>query len=134
MRRCAARAAARSTSAPVVLADAGVEAVNAEVDELIDTDVLRRLLAFTEPTYSDRSLVGFREASWLVLHGLESVATIRRLVAFYFHEHNHVLPHTAFGDRRRTRCTFMKRRVNYPRCIDRESFFWIHVHLARTVQ
>jgi hypothetical protein len=27
---------------------------------------------------------------------LESVATIRRLVAFYVHEHNHVLPHSAF--------------------------------------
>jgi hypothetical protein len=30
------------------LADAGVENVNAQVDELIDTGVLRRLLAFTE--------------------------------------------------------------------------------------
>jgi hypothetical protein len=27
---------------------------------------------------------------------LDSVATIRRLVAFYIHEHNHVLPHSAF--------------------------------------
>ena len=33
---------------------------------------------------------------WLFLHSLESVATIRRLVAFYVHEHNHVLPHSAF--------------------------------------
>jgi hypothetical protein len=30
-----------------VLADAGVENVNAQVDELIPTGVLRRLLAFT---------------------------------------------------------------------------------------
>jgi len=33
---------------------------------------------------------------WLFLHSLDSVATIRRLVAFYVHEHNHVLPHSAF--------------------------------------
>ena len=33
---------------------------------------------------------------WLFLHPLDSVATIRRLVAFYVHEHNHVLPHSAF--------------------------------------
>ena len=33
---------------------------------------------------------------WLFLHPLESVATIRRLVAFYVQEHNHVLPHSAF--------------------------------------
>ena len=33
---------------------------------------------------------------WLYLHSLDSVATIRRLVTFYVHEHNHVLPHSAF--------------------------------------
>jgi putative transposase len=32
----------------------------------------------------------------LFLHSLDSAATIRRLVAFYVHEHNHVLPHSAF--------------------------------------
>jgi hypothetical protein len=36
------------------------------------------------------------EHQWLFLHSLESVATIRRLVAFYVQEHNHVLPHFAF--------------------------------------
>ena len=43
----ASRGATRSVSAPVVLADAGVENVNAQVDALIDSGVLRRLLAFT---------------------------------------------------------------------------------------
>src|ERR671936_1228453 len=43
----AGRGATRSATAPVVLADAGVENVNAHVDALIDTGVLRRLLAFT---------------------------------------------------------------------------------------
>ena len=33
---------------------------------------------------------------WLFLHSLDSAATIRRLVAFYVHEHDHVLPHSAF--------------------------------------
>jgi transposase InsO family protein len=49
----ASRGATRSSSAPVVLADAGVENVNAQVDELIDTGVLRRLLAFTELKFSN---------------------------------------------------------------------------------
>ncbi len=31
---------------------------------------------------------------WLFLHALDSVSTIRRLVAFYVHDHNHVLPHS----------------------------------------
>ena len=32
----------------------------------------------------------------LFLHPLDSVTTIRRLVAFYVDEHNRVLPHSAF--------------------------------------
>ena len=49
----ASRAAAPSDTAPVVLADASVENVNAQVDELIHTGVLRRLLAFTELNFSN---------------------------------------------------------------------------------
>jgi hypothetical protein len=33
---------------------------------------------------------------WLVLHSLDSVTTVHRLVAFYVDEHNRVLPHSAF--------------------------------------
>jgi tannase/feruloyl esterase len=47
------RAAAPSDTAPVVLADAGVEIVTAPVDALIHTGVLRRLLAFTELKFSN---------------------------------------------------------------------------------
>jgi hypothetical protein len=43
----ASRAAPPSDTAPVVLADAGVENVNAQVDALIHTGVLRRLSGFT---------------------------------------------------------------------------------------
>jgi putative transposase len=52
----ASRAAICSASAPVVLADAGVENVKAQVDELIATGVLRRLLAFTELKFSNSML------------------------------------------------------------------------------
>jgi putative transposase len=33
---------------------------------------------------------------WLFQHSLDSIATVRRLVAFYVEEHNRVLPHSAF--------------------------------------
>jgi hypothetical protein len=49
----ASRGATRSASAPVVLANAGVENVNAQVDELIEAGVRRRLLAFTELKKND---------------------------------------------------------------------------------
>ena len=51
---------APSETTPVVLADAGVENVNAQVDDLITTGVLRRVLAFTELKFSNSII----EAWW----------------------------------------------------------------------
>jgi putative transposase len=88
-----------SATTPVVLSDAGVENVNAQVDDLIAAGVLRRVLAFTELKFSN-SMIEARWRSlkhqWLFLHSLDSVTTVQRLVAFYVQEHNQVLPHSAF--------------------------------------
>ena len=65
--------ATRSARAPVVLADAGVENVNAQVDALIDTGVLRRLLAFTELKFSNSMIEAWWRSlkhQWLFLHSL----------------------------------------------------------------
>ena len=81
-----------------MLADAGVENVNAQVDELIHTGILRRLLALTELKFSNSMIEAWWRSlkhQWLFLHSLD-VTTVRRLVAFYVDEHNRVLPHSAF--------------------------------------
>jgi putative transposase len=95
----ASRGATPSDTTPVVLADAGVENVNAQVDDLITTGVLRRVLAFTELKFSNSMIEAWWRSlkhQWLFLHSLDSVTTVRRLVEFYVHEHNRVLPHSAF--------------------------------------
>ena len=95
----ASQAAAPSDTTPVVLSDAGVENVNAQVDALIETGVLRRLLAFTELKFSNSMIEAWWRSlkhQWLFLHSLDSTATVRRLVAFYVDQHNRVLPHSAF--------------------------------------
>ena len=95
----ASRAATPSETTPVVLADAGVENVNAQVDDLITTGVLRRVLACTELKFSNSMIEAWWRSlkhQWLFLHSLDSITTIRRLVAFYVDEHNRVLPHSAF--------------------------------------
>jgi putative transposase len=95
----ASRGATPSVTTPVVLADAGVENVNAHVDDLITTGVLRRVLAFTELKFSNSMIEAWWRAlkhQWLFLHSLDSVTTVRRLVAFYVDAHNRVLPHSAF--------------------------------------
>ena len=99
----ASRAATPSDSAPVVLTDAGVENVNAQVDESIHTGVVRRLLAFTELKFSNSMI----EAWWRSLKHLSAlpVTTVRRLVTFYVDEHNRVLGFQRSADRHPTRCT-----------------------------
>jgi hypothetical protein len=95
----ASRAATPSGTTPVVLADAGVENVNAQVDALIHAGALRRLLAFTELKFSNSMIEAWWRSlkhQWLFLHSLDSIATVRRLVAFYVDEHNRALPHSAF--------------------------------------
>src|SRR6516162_4762282 len=95
----ASRGATRSQTTPVVLTDAGVENVNAEVDDLITTGVLHRVLAFTELQFSNSMIEAWWRSlkhQWLFLHALDSVGTVRRLVAFYVDAHNRVLPHSAF--------------------------------------
>jgi hypothetical protein len=36
------------------------------------------------------------QCSWLYLHQLDSIETVRRLVAFYVQQHNEVVPHSTF--------------------------------------
>ena len=95
----ASRGATSSDTTPVVLADAGVENVNAQVDALISAGVLRRMLALTELQFSNSMIEAWWRSlkhQWLFLHSLDSVTTVRRLVAFYVDEHNRVLPPSAF--------------------------------------
>ena len=95
----AERGTARSDEPPMVVADAGVENVNAQVDELIHSGVLRRVLALTELSFSNSMIEAWWRVlkhHWLYLNPLDSISTLRRLVTFYVQEHNTRLPHSAF--------------------------------------
>ncbi|WP_291981116.1 DDE-type integrase/transposase/recombinase [Luteitalea sp.] len=87
---------------PDVLADGGVENVNAQVDALVQAGIVRRLLALTECSYSNSLIEAWWRSlkhQWLFLNALDSIATVRRLVAFYVDEHNRVIPHAALRGR-----------------------------------
>jgi hypothetical protein len=60
----ASRAATPSDAAQVVMADAGVENVNSQFDQLVSAGVLRRVLAFTELRFSNSMI----EAWWRCLN------------------------------------------------------------------
>ena len=104
----ASRAMASSNTVPVVLADAGVENVNAQVDALIHTGILCRLLAFTELKFSNSMIEAWWRSlkhQWLFLHPLDSVTTVRRLVRSTLTNTIACFPIRRFTDRRRMRCT-----------------------------
>ena len=84
---------------PTVVADSGVENVNGQVDELVETGVLSRILALVKVAFSNSMIEAWWRSlrhQWLYLHMLDSFRSVRRLSAFYVEEHNTVMPHSAF--------------------------------------
>lgn len=82
-----------------MVADAGVENVNAQVDELIETGVLRRLLAFTELKFSNSMIEAWWRSlkhQWLFLHPLE--CDHREPVASGFERQRELPPAKARGN------------------------------------
>lgn len=81
------------------MTDAGVENVNKNVDALIDSGLLKRVVAQTELNFANSMIDSWwrvLEHQWLYLHSLDSVAKGERLVRFYVEEHNVHLPHRLF--------------------------------------
>ena len=81
------------------MTDGGVENVNGTVDALIEQGLLRRILALVDICFSNSLIEAWWRSlkhGWLFLNRLDSVAAVRRHVAFYVEEHNGVIPHSAF--------------------------------------
>jgi transposase InsO family protein len=85
---------------PLLMADAGIENVNDAIDELIDSGLLKRVLAQTEIAFSNSLIESWWRVlkhQWLYLNTLDTVRTVEKLVEFYVTEHNSRLPHSAFA-------------------------------------
>lgn len=83
-----------------VVMDTGVENVNGTVDARFCSGELRRVLAQVDVTFSNSLIEAWWRSlkhQWLYLHHLDSIATVRRLVAFYVRQHNEVMLHWAFN-------------------------------------
>ena len=79
--------------------DGGVENFHGAVDELVDSGLLKHLLAKTEITFSNSLIESWWRVlkhQWLYLNSLDTVSTLTKLVRFYVQEHNTRLPHSAF--------------------------------------
>ena len=82
-----------------VFMDGGGENVNGEVDRLFDVEPLRRVLAQVDVSYSNSLIEAWWQSlrhQWLYLNSLDTLATVRRFVAWYVIQHNTVMPHSAF--------------------------------------
>ncbi len=95
----AALNAVSAENTPTVVVDAGVENLNAGVDELVESGWLRRVVALKEVTFSNSMIEAWWRVlkhQWLYLNTLDTLAAVERLVAFYVVEHNSHIPHSEF--------------------------------------
>ena len=79
--------------------DSGVENLNGDVDKLFEGDVLQRVIAQIDVSYSDSMIeawVSLCQTSWLFLHQLDNLAMLKKPTEFYVGEHNARMPHSAF--------------------------------------
>jgi putative transposase len=82
-----------------VIADSGVENVNAAVDATLMTEHLHRVLAQVEVTESNSMIEAWWRSlkhQWLFLNSLDTLERVPTLVAFFVDEHNTKMPHAAF--------------------------------------
>ena len=82
-----------------VMADSGVENVNAAVDAILLAERLHRVLAQVEVTESNSMIEAWWRSlkhQWLYLNSLDTIEHLRSLVAFFVEEHNTKMPHAAF--------------------------------------
>jgi transposase InsO family protein len=69
-----------------VMTDPGTENVNGNVDDLLDAEGSRRVLAQVEVSFSNSMIEAFWRSlrhAWLYLHTLDDIGTRRRLIAFH---------------------------------------------------
>jgi putative transposase len=79
----------------------GVGHDNRAVDKFVDSGVLQRILAQTEIRDSNSLIESWwrvMKHQWLFLNTLDTVASVRNLVAFYINQHNSYLHRSAFKD------------------------------------
>jgi putative transposase len=82
-----------------VFMDSGVENLNGDGDALFEANVLQRVIAQIDVSFSNSLIEAWWRSlkhQWLFLHQLDNIATVKKLVEFYVTEHNQRMPHSAF--------------------------------------
>lgn len=95
----AGRSVEGTETPPTLLADSGIENRTKAIDELVESGVLRRVLAQVEIACSNSMIESWWRSlkhQWLFLNQLDSAGSLRQLAGFYVEEHNTRLPHAAF--------------------------------------
>jgi len=83
---------------PTVMVDSGSENLNVEIDRLVDTDIIKRVVAQIEVQFSNSMIEAFfrrMKHGYLFLQRLTSVESVTDHVTNYLVQHNDVMPHSA---------------------------------------
>lgn len=84
---------------PTLMTDGGAENFHSAVDQLVQTGMLKRVLAQTDIQFSNSMIESWwrgLKQQWLDLNPLDTLASVKKLVELYVEQHNTHLSHAAF--------------------------------------
>jgi hypothetical protein len=84
---------------PKVYMDSGVENLNTQVDALVASGTIQRIIAQVDVVFSNSLIESWwrmLKHGWLYLNVLATIDDVRKQTAFYVDQHNRVVPHSAF--------------------------------------
>ena len=90
---------ATGNAPPQVYMDSSVENKNESVAALVEASVIQRVLAQVDIHFLSSMIESWwrqLKHQWLFLNTLDSIETVRKLVAFYVQQHNEHVPHSEF--------------------------------------
>jgi hypothetical protein len=88
-----------SNSETKVYMDSGVENLNRDVDKLLESGTIERVIAQVDVNFSNSMIESWWRSlkhGWLFINQLDNVDILRKLIEFYVNEHNTSMPHGAF--------------------------------------
>jgi transposase InsO family protein len=95
---CRRATSSKCNTVPNVIVDSGTENLNRQVDQLIQSGIIKRTIAQLDISFSNSMIESFFRTikhRWLFMLSLDDLASVRKHVGVFIEDYNTLIPHSA---------------------------------------